>query len=252
MKEFEPDQFLFMGGIHTAWKVFPSDANLTPERMKDWLHDIECAETLCNKLGLSMSVMMVQRMKDLLAENTPIALSEVAKMTGELDNRVIDEMKSRKFFSIEPDKVAIVDGKNLFGEEVTEAFPSAIVDIEEAGKCLAFERWTATVFHLMRAMEVGLNVLGKALGLPVTTNQNWGSILKKCNKELSEPQAKRSPEWASDNAFFSGASAYLRSVKDAWRNPTMHVAQVYTEVQAEDIWNAVKAFMRQLSTKLKE
>lgn len=160
-------------------------------------------------------------------------------------------MTSLIYFAIEPDKQSLLE-KNLFGEKVAAVFSSAVFDIEEAGKCLVFERWTASVFHLMRVMEVGLRVLGNTLKLPTTTNRNWDSILKKCDSELAKPLAQRSPEWASDDAFFSNATAMLRAVKDAWRNPTMHIEKTYTEEQAEDVWNAVKGFIRSLATKLEE
>ena len=162
------------------------------------------------------------------------------------------ETASSIFFVIELDKKHFVTDPNLFGAEVTTAFPSAVVDIEEAGKCFAFERWTASVFHLMRVMEMGLRVLGDTLKLPPNTNRNWEAILRKCDEELRKPFADKSPEWKSDEPFFAGATAMLRSVKDAWRNPTMHVEKVYTEEQAQDIWNAVKGFMRHLATQLKE
>lgn len=242
MKEFEPDQFLFMGGIHTAWKmtIGMGDPSLSKEEKQDCLHDAEAAETLCSRLGLTLSKISTQRIKELLVQDVQILWNDIIKLNDELENRMIDEMKSRKFFSVELDKQSLLDDKNQFGKEVTNAFPSANIDIEEAAKCRAFERNTACVFHLMRIMEVGLKVLGDTLRLPQSTNRNWESVLKKCDLELAKPLAQRSPEWAVDDTFFSGATAMLRSVKDAWRNPTMHIEKVYTEEQVEDIWNAVK------------
>ena len=42
------------------------------------------------------------------------------------------------------------------------------------------------------------------------------------------------------------------AVKDAWRNPTMHVEITYTEEMALDVFRHVQAFMRHLATKLSE
>ncbi len=251
MREFQPDQLFFMGGIHAARKIGAVDTKLSQQEKENCLHDTESAETLCDRLGLSNSKMAIERIKSLLSQDE-VSLKQFIQLTNELDNRIIDEMKSRKFLCIESDRLTLLDGKNLFGDEVTDAFPSAIVDIEEAGKCLALERWTASVFHLMRVMEVGLYVMGDTLALPRTTNRTWDAILKKCDAELTKPLSQRSPEWVTDEAFFSSATAMLRSVKDAWRNPTMHIEKVYTQEQAEDIWNTVKRFLRLLATKLKE
>lgn len=251
MKEFQPDQFLFMGGIHAARKIVAGESDLNQQEKEECLNDVECSETLCDRLGLAHSKMHIERIKDLLSQDK-VSSKEFIQSVDELDHRIIDEMKGRKFLCLEPNKIELLDEKNLFSVEVTNAFPSAIVDIEEAGKCLAFERWTASVFHMMRVMEVGINVLGDTLQLPKSTNRTWEAILKKCDSELAKPIAQRSKEWTSDNEFFSNATAYLRSAKNAFRNPTMHIEKVYTEEQAEDIWNAVKSFMRLLATKLKD
>ena len=196
--------------------------------------------------------MAAKRIKDSISRNAQISWNDVVKLFDELDNRVIDEAKSRKFFSIEQDKQSFITDKSLFGEEVTSAFHSAIVDIEEAGECLAFERYTACVFHLCRIMEKGLRVLQVALGLPQSANPTWAAVLHKIDSELAKEFTQMSPELQSDRPFFAGAAAMMRSVEHAWRNPTMHIEKVYTEEQAEDIWNAVRGFMRHLATKLKE
>jgi len=252
MKEFDPDQFLFMGGIHAIRALHDDDLEIDSESRKDYLHDAQAAETLSRKLGLTYSILATQRIIQKLSEDTPILRKDIVNLNNELHHILVDEMKYRKFLCIEPDKSLFLNEKNLFGSEVSNAFPSAIVDIEEAGKCLAFERWTAAVFHLMRVMEVGLRVLGNTLKLHESTNRNWETILKKCDEELKKPLANRSPIWRSDDQFFASATAMLRSVKDAWRNPTMHIEKVYTEEQVESIWNAIKGFMRHLATKIKE
>ena len=243
-----------MGGIHSLRKLnlTPDNSNLTPVVIQDWLNDADKAEALCQKLGFTFSAMAVERIKEFISNNSQISHDELAHMFEELDNRIIDETKSRKFFSIELGKELLFDGRSQFGSSVIEAFPSTLVDIEEAGICMAFERWTASIFHLMRVMEIALNVLGEVLNVIPSTNRNWYYILNKCDAELTKSLQQRCSEWAADDAFFSGATTFLRSVKDAWRNPTMHVEKIYTKEQAEDIWNAVKGFMRHLATKLKE
>ncbi|HEX7183488.1 MAG TPA: hypothetical protein VF756_16765 [Thermoanaerobaculia bacterium] len=142
-----------------------------------------------------------------------------------------------------------------FGPEVQNRFRSANHDIEEAGKCLSFNRNTAAVFHLMRVMETGLRALGRSLNDPnldPKRNPSWEMILRKCDQELQKTYKDRAPEWTADEAFFSTATANLRAVKDAWRNPTMHVEKIYDEDLARGVWDATRAFMRHLATKLSE
>jgi hypothetical protein len=138
---------------------------------------------------------------------------------------------------------------------VADRFQSAAVDIEEAGKCLALSRATACVFHLMRVMEAGLRALAGSLkdpDLDPKRNPTWDAMLKKCRTELAKPVSQRVPEWVADEPFFSGAATRLMGVKDAWRNPTMHVEISYTEDQGLDVWNHVAAFMKHLATTLQE
>jgi len=201
---------------------------------------------------LSYSSMTANRIINLLSD-TSASFAAFSQQVQRLIERVKDEMNSRSYFYVEPDKQQSATGINLFGEQVAITFQSAMVDIEEAGKCLAFGRGTACVFRLMRVMETGLAVLGESLDNPAlvaTTNRSWETILKKCDEELRKPLKQRSPEWASDDAFFADATARLRAVKDAWRNPTMHVEATYTIEQATDIWNHVGSFMRLLSSKV--
>jgi hypothetical protein len=205
----------------------------------------------CQNIGLQISIIYANRLISDIESGT-LSGEYFHQKCNELIKRIEDELSIVLLFSISNDKQYLVNQTNLFGDDVSKAFPSTTIDIEEAAKCLAFERFTACVFHMMRATEIGLNVLSNSLNLPPSTNRNWDSLLKKCELELSKPIAQRSPEWALDDVFYSGAAAMLRSIKDAWRNPTMHVEKVYTEEQAIDIWNAVKGFMRLLATKLHE
>jgi hypothetical protein len=173
----------------------------------------------------------------------------------ELKRSIERELRANLFLHVPEDKKKYFSGPYLFGPEVTRAFPSAGYDIEEAGKCLALARCTACVFHLMRVMELSLKTLGKTLNDPrldPKRNPSWDAILKKCKEELEKERTKRAPEWASDDVFFSGAATMLMGVKDAWRNPTMHVEINYDEERALDVWNHVRAFMHHLATKLRE
>lgn len=106
----------------------------------------------------------------------------------------------------------------------------------------------------MRIIEVGVRALGKALDplFDPTKNRTWEAILGRCDKELQKPYKERSETWKADDVFYSEATANLRSVKDAWRNPTMHVEHIYDEEKALDVFNSVRAFMRHLATKLSE
>ncbi len=78
----------------------------------------------------------------------------------------------------------------LFGEQVDKKFKALRGEIAEAGKCFAAGRDTATVFHLMRVMEVGVQRLGKKLGVPDTKEKEWQIILNSVNGAVNKGSVK--------------------------------------------------------------
>jgi hypothetical protein len=210
----------------------------------------------CTRLGLATTAATLRRMAQSRAGK--FTYGDVQQLEEELHGRLRDELEARICLMIETEKAKFFAEPHLFDTKdvkVSDHFPSAIYDIEEAGKCFALDRYTACVFHLMRVMEVGLRALGASLNDPTLdpkTNPTWGRILNRGDKELAKPANDRSPEWRTKADFFEGAHATLRAVSIAWRNPTMHLEKTYNEERALDIFNAVKGTMRHLATGLRE
>jgi len=166
------------------------------------------------------------------------------------------ELETRLFFFVPTTRAAYYSSEpcgdpEFFGEfsglakdlepfkPAIHAFPSIDEDLREAGNCYAFGRYSATVYFLMRVMESGLKAIGKAMGVAYGTD--WG----RCIAEMEKKEA-------SADLFFKEAITYLRSVKNVWRNPTMHADARHTEQQAKRIFDAVQGFMQHLATKLTE
>lgn len=166
-----------------------------------------------------------------------------------LRKRIDDELKERQFFALETKMAQYFERPYLFGDEVFNNFPSANEDISEAGTCLALERATACVMHLMRVVEAGLKALANQLGLP--SRNDWGKHLEDIETEL-ERRYKAAKARTPDEQFFSEAAAQIGHIKTAWRNPTMHVDRSYSPERAEEILVAVRSFMKHLATKLRE
>src|ERR1700723_413509 len=137
----------------------------------------------CEEMGLELSAEKAKRihagnaiMKAMSVQNRQ-PLDELESDLRDLLGRVQDEMKLRVFLHIPVDKARHFEPANPpFGQDVFDRFPSAIDDVYEAGNCLALDRDTAVVFHLMRVMEAGLKVLGKELGIPYAPS--WESYLR--------------------------------------------------------------------------
>ncbi|HWN42015.1 MAG TPA: hypothetical protein VNW71_07310, partial [Thermoanaerobaculia bacterium] len=82
---------------------------------------------------------------------------------SDLQRSIERELRSNLFLHVGENERRYYEGRHQFGEGVAAAFPSAVIDIEEAGKCYALSRYTACVFHLMRVMESALRVLASTL-----------------------------------------------------------------------------------------
>ena len=112
----------------------------------------------------------------------------------------------------------------LLAPDVYERLPNiAQFDLREAGKCLAFERATATAFHLMRATEGVLRAFYASLVRRGRTETLWGPIVS----DLRKRRAAKSYAVLLDN---------LDNIRRSFRNPTQHPEATYDIEQVQDLW----------------
>lgn len=251
------DRLLFVSRILHGLTMLANDPRAANQNLGEGFNfgkdELEKFHKVCTGLGLPMSAMQTKRLLE--GFERKVSFDDISVLAHELNTRIMDELKGLACFAFKEGRVQYYDDPQPFGEEVADCFLSASFDIEESAKCLAVSRNTACVFHLMRVMEVGLRNIGTSLNDPTLiaqANPTWERILKRCDSELQKNYNDRTPEWCQDNKFFSDATANLRAVKAAWRNPTMHIESVYDGEKALEIYNAVRAFMRHLATKLSE
>lgn len=168
------------------------------------------------------------------------------------------ELTAKTFLYITREKIRFwptLNQQDVFGAAVSTAFPSATLDISEAGICLALSRPIASVFHLMRALEVALGVLGALFNVSLT-HTNWAPAIEKIESAIREmhkdPIWKAMPNCKEQQEFYSQAASHFGILKDAWRNYTAHARGVYTEDKATLIFDNVAAFMQTLAIRLHE
>ncbi len=161
------------------------------------------------------------------------------------------EITKKVAFVLSPAKVGyFAPTSPLFGIEVRDSFPLISHDISEAGKCLALGRATAVVFHLMRILEAGLRATHRCLGIEVELeggDRNWGRVLARIRTEIRE----RGNKWAEMD-YFKEIFARLDAIKDAWRNLTMHIENVYTEEGVAVLFDNTRALMQRLALRMNE
>lgn len=210
---------------------------------------IKLFDNMCEALkeiNLENSILQAERVREMLVGENP----DNQMISYGLDNltgRIIDELRLSTVFLMPRMSGDYYSNPNPFGDEVFNNFSSASFDIEEAGKCFALGRYTACVMHLQRVMEVGLKAYGAYLGIVLIN-----PILTKAQSEMNSRNSASSWGTTNEKEFCENLQPLLHSVRVAWRNPSMHADQKYTEEEAEDIYNAVKGFMRHLAKHLNE
>jgi hypothetical protein len=198
----------------------------------------------CRAVGLDFSAIQAERInRDSVAGD--YGFSDMEAGITDLFSRISDELQLILCLHVPAELAKHYEADQPYGELVAMAFPSANSDIEEASKCLALSRPTATVFHEMRTLEVGLKRLAAALDIPYAPS--WESYLTQINKNIEAKHASKSRKWKKRQAFLTEVAGDLQVIKIAWRNPTMHIVRIYTPDEAAQIFNAAKSLMVRLA-----
>jgi hypothetical protein len=206
---------------------------------------------LCEASNLRVSLYLINNLLVYHREMKPSLLYSIFLTELQaLKNAIGAELSTFVFFKINDEYAPYFKQKSPFGIEVDTNFSRASLDIEEAAKCLALSRPTASVFHVMRVMEVGLKAIGNELDIPYAPS--WESYISQITAKISEKRPKKSIDWIKDEPFFRDVLGDLQSIKIAWRNPTMHIVRNYNSDEAEDIFRAARTFMKRLATRLSQ
>jgi hypothetical protein len=102
----------------------------------------------------------------------------------------------------------------------------------------------------MRVMECGLRALANALGIPYAPS--WEGYLRQISDKIGEKHKNKTAKWKREEKFYRDLSGDLLTVKQTWRNPTMHVGRKYSAEEAEQIFIAAKHFMEKLASHFSE
>ena len=95
-------------------------------------------------------------------------------------------------------------------------------------------------------MEFALHVAGGKLDITVVDNKGeflvWGKLIGNMGEGIKGLADE------DENKKWSEVHVLLYHVKQCWRNDTMHPKRTYTQQEAIAIFEAVKSFLRSLST----
>lgn len=221
-----------------------NDASLRNFLAKAYGHVAEAADII----GAPVTSLAATRAKKRLArrkEKDVVTYGDLKTINAEVTSRFHDELETTKFYCLNKGAEAFYNpGEPLFGKEADARIPTASNDISEAGKCFAVGRYTASIFHLMRAMEATVQRVSEELGI-ANVEREWGKLLSDIHSKIEAlPKGEERNNW-------SQVHANLYHVKQAWRNETMHPKATYTEEEAREVFDAMRSFMRHLASMLR-
>ena len=203
-------------------------------------------------VGANLALKSLERLSDAFAENPPaVSYLALATCLADIESRFVDHLEEIVMFVVpDGERQWLRDCDDLVGWEVTVHYPRAVFEFEEAAKCIGLGRHTASVFHAMRVLEIGIRALAARLQIsdPISgAARNWNAILRTIAEENDKkwPKLGRTPDSEGDRIEKLHVS--LDAVRNPWRNATMHVETIYAPHEAEHIFNCVKFFMQKLA-----
>lgn len=203
--------------------------------------------TQCEALDMRLTIKHINRClnKDQLSAEAIIAYSV------EIYTRFRDELAERLFYSIPGDRAELYEKPLKGWETVIERFGCSF-DVEEARKCYALERWTASVFHLMKVTEAAVLELQIFLK-DDDIKAHFGSVLTKLEQMTQKEKYEHVPDVLRPYLqFMRETLTQLHAVKDSWRNKVSHVdarivpVDTFTEELAKGVHDSTLLLMKKL------
>jgi hypothetical protein len=220
---------------------------------------IHPASMLARDLEMQESTDLIGRI--LKGWETPVSCEKFMCDLDNLKAQLENEMCKRICFGIPAALSVYVNKDKPCGDAMYDAFPSTRFDLKEAGNCLGCGLNTASGFHLMRAVEVGLWELCKDRQTPLAQHKKaefmeWGRLISELEEEI-----KKITNWPNSatkeeaHKFYNTALVGVRAFNDGWRRHIAHVRLCQSPMADDEalaLWGHVSRFLSILSTKISE
>jgi hypothetical protein len=215
---------------------------------------ISVGQEICKQMELPATEIALTAFKR-LSETTDIHYEDFVSQTRAVHEALWRELSRQRVYCYPPEKA---DALVKMGQEwsaVFKAIPAVEVDIRSGLDCWAMGHNVASIFHIMRAMEVGVQQFAKRLSVNIVRlnpgkhvrELTWDQILNEMTAPIKAlAQGTVSQKRRAEK--FKAAQSYLYGVKDAWRNPIMHPRpEGYSDQQTNDVINHARAFLTELA-----
>jgi len=201
----------------------------------------------CRESGLPVTASGLERVaKSLESESRFNTMKQIDGVSA----AYFDELTGLHALRLPTPSLGALTASAPMGEAIALRFPEMSTDLSEAAKCLSFGLGTACVFHLMRAMERAVQLLGRKLRVALDVRSaTWGQITARVDHALKALPNKTTAQRRKRDEL-AALSAHLNAVRLAWRNNVMHPKETYTAEEAEAIFRQVRLFLDDLRVKL--
>ena len=143
-------------------------------------------------------------------------LGWLVQRAKDLETVLANELPGLATYSVSPKGIFSTDDLITNAElQIPEAYRSVLndkakADIQQAGKCLAFELPTASAFHMWRSVESVMDSYHEALTrksfLDAGVTRNWGAYIKALETARAEKKI----------------TVFLDHIREEYRNPISH------------------------------
>jgi hypothetical protein len=217
-------------------------------------------------LQLPSSLRQVKRIAMLVGDKK-IPGTVLSPMLTELRTRIQEDLEDHVYLCIPTNAAdrffSRVEGvykpkvpAELMDACIVERFPSTSDDIDGTFRCFVVDCYSASMFHLMRVVEVGLMELANNVGLN-DPSPSWGAVLQYIEKLVLRTKYQDLDAGVRPyRPMLERLLPQMQAIQRAWRNKFSHVgskilpAPDINEQIASEIISAVETFMRQLAVDL--
>jgi hypothetical protein len=201
---------------------------------------------LCKEINLPISGKLLSAYKN-----------DIPRSGGEFNiivRAIYAELDGKLFLFVTPEREKYYE--LVLNSTISSRFPLATKEIISAGNCYAAAQYTASVFHAMRAAEVGVRAFAVDLGVTfpfLIELAEWGSIVGEIEPKIDAiKKAQRSAKRDEDLKFYSEAASQFRYFNNGWRIRVAHARERYEEDDARKILTHVIDFFETVAKRLKE
>jgi hypothetical protein len=171
----------------------------------------------------------------------------VREMVHAFETSLQDELAKAPVFCCEDEKIGnysvdklLKGASNGYAAKTRTNLTSAcLTEIDEAGRCLIYDRSTAAGFHMLRSIEITIRQYLLAIPgfqMPPLNRQNWGEYL----------------QLLRNNSTAKEVTDHLQNIKDNYRNPLMHPEDTLEIDEAVSLFGVAQSMNEMLIADMKK